>query len=284
MSSSTDPGRGRSRRGRAGPALAALALALGCTTLSVPQEQQLGARLAAEARQSLPLVRDRVVEGYVQEIGQRLVRAAGPQPFAYRFHVVASDEINAFAMPAGYVYLHTGTILRARNVSELAGVMAHEVGHVAERHIAENYARQQGASIARNLAVLGVAMVGGPSGAVGLAGDLTAVAVLNSFGREAEREADAFAVRVMPRAGYDPRGLVTFFETLVREGGPSPPSFLSSHPATAERIQATSRAIAALGPLEGLRQDDGGRLEIIQRRIRLLAGQPGAPGERARRR
>jgi len=97
--------------------------------------------------------------------------------------------------------------------------------------------------------------------------------VLNSFGREAEAEADAFAVENMPRAGYDPTGIVTFFHTLMNDGGGGAPSFLSSHPATEDRVAETRALIAAGTDASGLKQDDGGRLEIIQRRIRLLTGQ-----------
>jgi predicted Zn-dependent protease len=97
------------------------------------------------------------------------------------------------------------------------------------------------------------------------------MAVINRFGREAEREADVFAVDALARAGIDPRGLVTFFALLAREGGHGVPEFLSSHPAPADRIEGTRRRIEALGPLPGLRTTDGGKLEIIQRRIRLLS-------------
>ena len=106
---------------------------------------------------------------------------------------------------------------------------------------------------------------------------LAAMAYLNSFGREAEMEADAFAVKVLPKAGYDPNGLVTFFQTLTHEaqGRPQAPGFLSSHPATADRIEFTQAAIDALPPTAGLRVNDGGKLEIVQRRIQLLTSHYG---------
>jgi predicted Zn-dependent protease len=261
----------RAGSGRAAAAVLAL-LALACSTLTVPQERRLGDEMAREVRAELRLMRDPVVVGYVESIGRSIVDAAGPQPFEYRFNVVEDDEINAFAMPGGHVYVHTRTILEARNVSELAGVIAHEVGHVVERHVAENYDRQRAASIGHHALVLGAAVAGGPSaaGAANLLGGLGAISVLNSFGRDAEREADAFAVEVLPRAGYDPRGMVTFFQTLEAEGGARGPAFLSSHPATEERIEKTRRLLVEHAPAAGLRVTDGGRLEIIQQRIRLL--------------
>ncbi len=159
-------------------------------------------------------------------------------------------------------------------MSELAGVMAHEVGHVAKRHIAQNYNRQRNTGLLHQAVVLGAGMAGGGNvaGAANLVGGLAGMAYLNTFTREAEAEADAFAVDVMPTAGYDPQGLVSFFQTLKEEGGPSVPEFLSSHPTSQSRIDATSARIRQTPIPPGLRADDGGRLEIIQRRIELLLG------------
>lgn len=258
--------------------LMALSLLGACGTLTVPQEKRLGEEFSREIRREVILLRDPVVTGYVERIGQAIVRAAGPQPFAYHFYVVDDDEINAFAAPAGYIYIHTETILMARNVSELAGVIAHEVGHVVKRHIAHNYGRQRNTGIAHQGFVLAAGMLGGSpaAGAANLGGALAGTAYLNKFGRDAERESDAFAVEVMPKAGYDPIGLVTFFKTLRSESGSGGASFLSSHPATDERIEETRLLIAALPQRSDLRVDDSGRFEIIQRRVRLLVG-PATP-------
>jgi predicted Zn-dependent protease len=245
-----------------------------CGPITVSEERRLGYDFEHEMRRELVFVHDRVVRGYVNDMGAELVRAAGPQPFDYRFHVVDDDEINAFAGPAGHIYVHTETILKARNASELAGVIAHEIGHVALRHIANNYNRQRNTQIGQDILVAGASIFGG--GVVGSAAQLgtglAAMAYLNSFGREAEMEADAFAVEVLPKAGYDPSGLVTFFRTLTHEaeGKSQAPSFLSSHPTTADRVESTRAAIEALPSRVGLRVNDGGKLEIIQRRIQLL--------------
>lgn len=264
-----------SRRGIALAGLMALSLLAGCGTLTVPQEKMLGEEFSREIRREVILLRDSVVTGYVERIGQDIVRAAGPQPFAYHFYVVEDDEINAFAAPAGHIYIHTETILMARNVSELAGVIAHEVGHVVKRHIAENYGRQRNTGIAHQGLVLAAGAFGGSpaAGAANLGGALAGTAYLNKFGRDAEREADAFAVEVMPKVGYHPIGLVTFFKTLRSEAGSGGASFLSSHPATDERIEEARLLIATLPPRSDLRVDDSGRFEIIQRRIRLLTGE-----------
>lgn len=263
-----------SRRGRAAIA-GLLVLAVGCGTLSVSDERKLGEKVERDLRGELQFVRDRVVVDYVDRIGEEIVRASGPQPFRFHFYVVEDEDINAFALPAGYIYIHTGTVLKAANVSELAGVIAHEVGHVAHRHVAENYNKQRAASVGHQILVIGAGILWGRAGAelANLGGGLAAIAVLNTFTREAERDADAFAVGVLPNAGYDPHGLLTFFETLRQEGGPRPPKFLSSHPPTEERIAATTAALRSWKPRPGLRVDDNGRLEIIQSRVRLLTGQ-----------
>jgi predicted Zn-dependent protease len=248
---------------------------LACATLTIPEERELGQQAERELRREFFFVRDATINRYVSEIGEQVLVAAGPQPFEYRFFVVEDDEINAFAAPGGAIYVHTGTILAARNVSELAGVIAHEIGHVVHRHVAENYNRQRSTNLLYQLGVVGASFFGF-GGLAQVGGGLAAMAVLNSFGRGAEMEADGFAVEHLPAAGYDPSGMVTFFETLQREGGTRVPAFLSSHPATEDRIAAARAGIAALPPPRGaLRVDDRGRLEIIQRRIQLLSGHAG---------
>lgn len=246
---------------------------LACGTLSVPQERALGDEFERQVKSQVTFLHDRVVSGYISKLGDRIVEASGPQPFRYRFFVIEDDEINAFAGPAGNIYIHTETILKARNVSELAGVMAHEVGHVVKRHIAHNYNRQRATGYVHQAGVIaaGILAGGNAAKAADLGGGLAGAAYLNSFGREAEHEADAFAVTVVPRIGIDPTGIVTFFQTLAYENqGGQVPTFLSSHPTTEERIASTRALIDAQVHTETLKIHDNGRLEIIQQRIRLL--------------
>ena len=254
------------------PALALVA----CGTLSIPDEREMGEELNRQVRGEVRLLGDRVVRDYVTAMGRDILRAAGPQPLDYHFDIIVDDEVNAFALPGGHIYLHTGLLLRARDVNELAGVIAHEIGHVVRRHIARNYAKQRAGSVAHQALVLGALIYGGGGAAqaANLAGALAGAAVLNSFSREAEREADDFAVHWLPRAGYDPEGVPSFFEALQREHGGGPPEFLSSHPNSTNRIRATREAIEKqdTSSLGRLRESDGGKLEIIQDRIRLLLG------------
>jgi predicted Zn-dependent protease len=168
-----------------------------CAPLSIQQEQRLGREMSRELRAQLLFVRDEVVAQYVADIGNQVIEAAGRQPFTYHFYVVEDPELNAFAAPAGYIYVHTGTILAARNASELVAVIAHEVGHVAWRHIANNYNRRMNTGIAYQMGVLVGAAFGGGLGAsiAQLGGALAGTVYLKQFGREAETQADAFAVR-----------------------------------------------------------------------------------------
>jgi len=269
----------RSRRGVAWMLIGLSLLQPACGSLSVSEEKQLGAEAARELEGQLDFVRDKYIVDYVEAIGRQLVTASSPQQFDYEFYVVDDDTLNAFALPAGHIYIHTAIILEAANVSELAGVMAHEVGHVALRHVAKNYNRQRNTGLLYQLGVvLSSLFIGGYAAAGGqLLGQIAAVAYINQFTREAEAEADEFAVGVLPYAGYDPNGLVTFFETLRQEGGAQAPEFLSSHPSTENRIRETRALIAALDLGPGLRVTDAGGLEIIQRRIRLLTGRDSTP-------
>lgn len=262
----------RSRRACAW--LAVLVLACSTAPLTVEEERSLGAEVEQQARKEFDFVKDRVVVGYVTNLGSDLLRVMGPQPFDYDFYVIEDDSLNAFAMPGGNVYVHTGLILKARNVSELVGVMGHEIGHVYHRHVAHNYRRQRNTSIAQQLGVLTVGVLAGGAAAqaANLLTGVGAMAYLNQFGRDAEREADAFAVTTVPKAGYDPSGITSFFGTLTKEYGDRGNSFLSSHPATKERIANTQKLIQEQHLPGNLKQDDDGRLEIIQHRIRLLTG------------
>lgn len=249
-----------------------LILLAGCGTMTVGKERELSQRFEREVRREYRFLRDPIVNQYVARIGERILRPFGPQPFEYSFQVVEDDDVNAFAGPAGQIYLHSGTILRARNVAELAGVIAHEIGHVAKRHVAQNYERQRAASVGQQIAVIGAGVVlgGAVANAANLATGLGLAAVLNSFGREAEDEADQFAVGALVAAGYDPNGLPTFFETMNAAPGGRTPGFLSSHPAPADRMQATRAAIATVDASPHLVRDDDGRFEIIQQRVDLL--------------
>jgi predicted Zn-dependent protease len=257
-------------------ALVALAAALtACGTISVEEEKRLGAQAQAQLRKQLTFVRDPVTVNYVRDFGAALVKGARPSPFEFRFFVVEDDEINAFAIPGGAMYVNSGLLMAVKNGSELAGVMSHEMGHVTARHVAKNVNKERGTGFVAQVFYLAVAILtGNPylANAGGMAGQVAGTAFITTYTRDAEREADALAVETMVNSDWNPEGMVTMFETLKKEyGNSSGPQFLSSHPATDERIENVQRDILKYPGSDKLRTDDP-KLPIIQERLKLILG------------
>ncbi len=170
---------------------------------------------------------DPAIGQYVQEIGQRLATRSDRPNLPYTFQVVADDGVNAFATLGGFVYIQTGLIQAAANEAELAGVMAHEIGHITGRHVIE---RMRQAAIAEG--ITGALEVNQDT--LVQLGVQLALTLPNS--REAEYDADRRGFHNLGRAGYDTRGFLTFMQTLERQGG-TPPEFLSTHPNPGNRVQ-----------------------------------------------
>ncbi len=182
----------------------------GVNFYSLDREMAMGKEMAKEWESQARLLEDQTVNHYVNELAQRLVRHSDAKvPFTVK--VVNDDDINAFALPGGYFYVNTGLILAAQNEAELAGVMAHEIAHVAARHATRGMTKSQ----IWNLASIPMVFIGGP---VGLAvHEVSSVAFPMStlkFGRDAEREADLLGLEYAYAAGYDPVAFVNFFERL----------------------------------------------------------------------
>ena len=202
------------------PALGCLAACVtlsACSALTVKDEKDLGHQVQRQVREEFQFVRDSVILSYVRGIGREVVRASRPSPFEFRFYVVEDEQINAFAIPGGAVYVHTGLITAASNAGELAGVLAHEVGHVTARHVAHLYRRQRNTGVLAQIVSMLIAIVSGNSYVAQggqLATGVAAQAYLNTYTQDAEREADALAVETLVRAGYDPNTLITMLQTL----------------------------------------------------------------------
>lgn len=239
----------RARRSVAVLALAgATATAGGCApSVTTQQEVQLGADYSRQINRQLPLVRDAAANQYINQLGREIARAADPRGIPYTFYIVNSAQVNAFAIPGGHIYINRGLIERSDNVAELAGVLAHEVGHVVERHGIEQMQRANNANTALGV-VYGVLLGRRPGAIEQVAVQAGGTAVFASYGRNAEREADNVAIGYMIRSGYNPRGLISMFQELLAERRRNPSrveQWFSTHPLTEERVQNTQAAIAA---------------------------------------
>ncbi|HEX2209303.1 MAG TPA: M48 family metallopeptidase [Longimicrobium sp.] len=236
------------RRTAAVACLCGAGAAAGCAPqVSTQQEQQIGAQYSQQINRQMPMLNDQSTLAYVNQIGSRLAAIADPRGIRYHFYVVNSDVVNAFALPGGYVYVNRGIIERADNLSEFAGVLAHEIGHVAERHSIEQLQRAQNANLGLNV-LYGVLLGRAPSGIEQAGIQVGGTAVFAGYTRDAEREADRVGVAYMVRAGYNPIGLATFFEELLDMQQRQPSrveQWFSTHPTTQERVASTRAIIAA---------------------------------------
>lgn len=209
---------------------------------TVEQDVQIGKEAAAEVRQQYPVITDDQIEGYLERLGDRLVDAAPadlnkPQ-FDYSFTPVNLKDINAFALPGGPMFVNRGMIEAAAGEGEVAGVMAHELAHVLLRHGTANATKQQGFQIGALAGAIAGAVIGGGWGQVISQGSQFGLGTwLMKYSRDYEKQADLLGAQIMARAGYDPRELARMFETIARQGGGTPPQWLSSHPNPGNRTQ-----------------------------------------------
>jgi Zn-dependent protease with chaperone function len=215
------------------------------------QDVQLGQEAAAQVRKELPLLRDERVDAWVDKVGTRLV-AALPAEFAhpefrYTFDVVNQKEINAFALPGGPMFLNRGMIEAAKTEAEVAGVMAHELSHVALRHGTAQATKAQKFQIGAILGQIAGAAVGGTLGSIiGQGSQIGLGTYFLKFGRAAESEADLLGAQMLARAGYDPRQMANMFKTIEAEGGNRGPEFLSDHPNPGNRYNAINKEADSL--------------------------------------
>jgi predicted Zn-dependent protease len=242
------------RRRRALSGALALLLALACAQkggsaspferlieVTPAQERQMGAQLDRIVRENLTLIDDPLVLAAVNDIGQSLVRQVEPQPFVYRFRVVVDPTLNAFAGPAGYIFFHTGLLLAAGSLDELAGVMAHEIAHAKRSHVARSIEKATVPDLLAKILGVGVAVAADEPGAL-IAAEGVSQSLQLAYSREFEAEADEVGVAFLVRAGYDPMGMATFFERLAAEKRPElgfeVPPYLESHPRVEARLGA----------------------------------------------
>jgi len=217
--------------------------------LSPMQEREIGRQMMMEVRRRLPLLHDPEVEDYVRDLGSRLASRSDQPSLDFEFFVIDDGAINAFAMPGGHIGVNVGLILSARRESEVAAVLAHEISHVTQRHIARSVAASERLSFRTAALLLTALIIGSQDPQAGSAAAMASMAgsvqqQLN-FSRTFEREADALGIRMLGEAGFDPDGMPRFFERLLESTRYSnqPPEYLSTHPVTESRIaESAARA------------------------------------------
>lgn len=256
----------------------------GFNLFSVEQDVQLGRQAAQQAERQFPLLRDRNAEAYVGNIVASLAQHAPGARYQYQARLVNAREINAFALPGGFLYVNRGTIEAASNEGQLAGVIAHEMAHVALRHgthqASKAYAAQAG------LGVLGGILGGGRGGGGASAQIMQAVgglglnAVFLKFSRDAETQADIVGAQMMAKAGYDPMDMVHFFEVLQRQqkGGGGAAQFFSDHPAPANRAERIRQEAQLIGAPSGIRRT-AGNFDAVRQELRGMSTAPTARGD-----
>jgi predicted Zn-dependent protease len=236
----------------------ALALSVACQ-VSEDQEVQLGRQNAEQVNAQLRLVRDPVVTSYVRDLGLSIAKTTSRADLDWQFFIVDSREVNAFALPGGFIYVNRGLIERAQHLDELAGALGHEIGHVVRRHSVSQMEKQTGANVAVGLGCTLTRLCN--SDVARAAIQVGGAALFARYSRRDEAEADSEAVVNVIRAGLDPEGIPVLFRRLIEERRTSPlriEAFFASHPLEEDRIRATEREIEAIDPseLKGLRRDD----------------------------
>ncbi len=209
---------------------------------SIDKDVQLGSHAAQEVERQLPLLNDPEVQSYVADVGRRLAEAIPREfqhpEFRYSYKVANLKDINAFALPGGFTYVNRGLIEAASKEGELAGVIAHEISHVALRHGTAQVAKAQKYQTLGAIAGIAGAVIGGVGNVAGQLGQMGIGAYFLKFSREYEKQADLLGARIMANAGYDPRDLANMFRTIERSGGGSGgPQWMSSHPNPGNRYE-----------------------------------------------
>lgn len=216
----------------------------GFMDLSVQEEKELGKKFYILLQSHYNIIKDPVITKYIRDLSSRLKKTLPPQPYPVRVNLIQDNSMNAFAAPAGYVYLYSGLILKMQSESELAAIMAHEFGHVEHRHIAANLERSKYINIGTVLGVLAGALVGSQAQALGKAISMGSMAggraAALKYTRDQEREADRTGLIYLVKAGYNKYGMYKSFKRIKQEnlfsGTETPPDYMLTHPGLDTRI------------------------------------------------
>ena len=257
--------------------LALAATTAGCA-ISTQQEVQMGTEYAQQINAQLPIIKDPEVVRYINVLGDSIARLADDRSLQWQFFVVNSPEVNAFAVPGGYVYVNRGLVERAQKMDQLAGVLGHEIGHVVRRHSVKQMEQAQGANIGVTLACVLTQICNNQ--ATGALINVGGTALFAKFSRDDEAQADEEGVKNTVRAGIDPRGIPEMFQILINERERSPSTvdaWFATHPLEEDRIQATQAQIAKISPaiLNTLTKDSQS-FQAFKQRVRSLPAAPAA--------
>ncbi len=220
----------------------------GYNVYSRDQDVEIGKQAAAEIRQQVEIVDNPRLQSYVSNIGKRLAAQPEAEDYPYEFTLINEPSINAFALPGGPIFVHSGLISAADNEGQVAGVLGHEIAHVVLRHGTSQASKAQMIQLPAVLAgaILGSGGIAAQAGQIGLGLGLNALVM--KYSRSAEKEADALGARIMAGAGYNPIEAARFFEKLAAEGGARPPILLSSHPDPGNRVRLVEAEMATFPP------------------------------------
>lgn len=246
------------------------------TVLTPEEETQLGRRFMRAARQKLAFVTDPELDDHIRRLGNEIARVTAAEDPSYRFYLIRNKELNAFAVPGGHIAVHTGLVLAAKTEDELASVLAHEIAHLRQHHMARMVAQSKSLTIPAIAAIVAGVLLGGQAGAAAIVATNAALADSQlRYTRDFEREADRIGMQYLAEAGFKPAAMPRFFEQLqhwsrVQEG--NAPEFLRTHPITSDRIAEAQARADALPPPQAPRSDLDFRL--VQAKIRSLYNEP----------
>ncbi len=252
----------------------------GWNVFSVQQDVEIGKEVSKQAEQQLVMLNDSKVDSYLNRLGRKLAAKAPGEKYPYQFKGVNDASINAFALPGGFLYINRGTIEAADNEAQLAGVIGHEIGHVALRHGTNQMTKATAMQ-------LPLSVLGGVMGSESIVGLLTQVganfgaqSILLKYSRTAENQADIIGTQILYDNNYDPVEMARFFQKLEEESGKSggrPIQFFSSHPNPENRVKSVNAEVAKIGGRSGAYQNDTAEFREIQRYVRSMPPAPKAP-------
>ncbi len=262
---------------RRGFASLAFVLTMTACGVSTQQEIEMGQQYATQINSQLPIVQDPEVNRYINVLGDSIARLTARTDITdWHFYVVDSKEVNAFAVPGGFVYVNRGLIERAQKMDQLAGVLGHEIGHVVRRHSIKQMQQEQGANVGVALACVLTSICNNQAGQAAI--QVGGTALFASFSRKDEAEADEEGVRNVVRAGINPQGIPEMFQILIDERDRNPSAvegWFATHPLEEDRIADTEKLIATYDPaiLRSLTVDSR-NFQTFKARVRSLPPSP----------